>query len=126
MASPKKLLSCVFLNDVLCSYRKADVMIMGRCFGCRHYFSFMSQVESEDMAEDSAYLAESERMNRFAMCMFESCLCDGKFGKLLCFGYSSADGRVKVWKCERFHVESLPSDSMMRRGYLDLVKGLSV
>jgi hypothetical protein len=82
-------------------------------------------MEAQDMDEDSAFLAESERMNRFAMCMFEACLCDGEIGKLACFGTRSFGGRVQVWKCVRFHVERLEANSMMRLSYLDLVKGLS-
>lgn len=44
-----KCLSCVFWDDVLCSYRK-DVRsgVMGRCFKCRHYRRFEREIDEED------------------------------------------------------------------------------
>jgi len=49
MASSKKLLSCGFLLDVLCSYRKdAKFAIMGRCLKCPHYVRFMREMDEED------------------------------------------------------------------------------
>jgi hypothetical protein len=44
-----KVLSCVFLPDVLCSYRKdAKFGVMARCFECRHYRRFMREMDEED------------------------------------------------------------------------------
>ena len=44
-----KVLSCVFFDDVLCSYRKYDGFgIMDRCFKCRHFFRFMREMAEED------------------------------------------------------------------------------
>ena len=52
MASSKKLLSCGFLLDVLCSYRKdAKFAIMGRCLKCPHYVRFMREMDEEDARE---------------------------------------------------------------------------
>jgi hypothetical protein len=44
-----KVLSCVFLNDVLCSYRK-DVKfgVMARCFKCPYFRRFEREMDVED------------------------------------------------------------------------------
>ena len=44
-----KLLSCIFLTDLLCSFRKTDdFRPMQRCFSCKHYLRFMREMEEED------------------------------------------------------------------------------
>ncbi len=44
-----KLLSCVFDDDVLCSFRKyAGFGVMERCFKCDHYRRFEMEMEEED------------------------------------------------------------------------------
>jgi hypothetical protein len=44
-----KLLSCVFFNDVLCSYRKDErFTIMNRCLKCAEYERFEQQMDEED------------------------------------------------------------------------------
>lgn len=49
MVSSEKLLSCAFLPDVLCSYRKDEKFgIMTRCFKCPHYIRFMREMDEED------------------------------------------------------------------------------
>ena len=49
MASSEKLLGCLFLLDVLCSYRKdAGLVVMSRCFKCVHYIRFMAEMDEED------------------------------------------------------------------------------
>jgi len=49
MASSEKLLTCVFLLDVLCSYRRSEkVTIMARCWKCPHYVRFMREMDEED------------------------------------------------------------------------------
>jgi hypothetical protein len=124
--SDPKLFSCLFEQSVLCSHRKSSsITVMGRCFECDTYKACMLRMEEEDEEIDAEALAESERINRFAHCHFESCFCDGAHGKYACFGYEESDGQVKVWKCPRFHVEQLGADSVMRQAYRDLVKGLS-
>lgn len=51
-----KPLSCLFLLDVLCSYRKSERSgIMGRCLKCEHYARFMREMEEEDEATDAFY-----------------------------------------------------------------------
>lgn len=46
----EKLLSCVFLSDVLCSYRKSEKSgVMDRCFKCEYYKRFMLESEEEDI-----------------------------------------------------------------------------
>lgn len=49
MASSKKLLSCAFLLDVLCSYRKSEKSgVMGRCLKCENYARFIREMDKED------------------------------------------------------------------------------
>lgn len=44
-----KVLSCVFLDDVVCSFRKdARFGVMSRCFKCTHYRRFMDEMDEED------------------------------------------------------------------------------
>lgn len=44
-----KLLACVFLPDVLCSYRKdAKFGVMSRCYKCPQYERFMRKMDEED------------------------------------------------------------------------------
>jgi len=43
------VLSCVFFDDVLCSYRKsAKVYVMNRCFECPHFERFEHEMDEED------------------------------------------------------------------------------
>lgn len=120
-------LPCLFVPHVVCFRCKSgDSIVVGRCIGCRHYEAFMSDMLEDDMEEDMAFLAESERLNRFAKCLFEPCLCDGELGKFACFGCCSVGNVLRVCKCPRFHVDKLESGSVMRQSYLDLVKEFSV
>lgn len=49
MMGKKKLFSCFFLADVLCSFRKDERFnVMERCFKCPHYRRFMSEMQEED------------------------------------------------------------------------------
>ena len=42
-------LSCFFLVDVLCLYRKSDTSRpIERCFRCPHHLRFMREVEEEE------------------------------------------------------------------------------
>jgi len=44
-----KLLSCLFLDDVLCSFRESDGSgFMDRCLKCRRYKRFMREMDEED------------------------------------------------------------------------------
>ena len=45
-----KPLSCVFFDDVICSFRKGErgVRIMDRCLKCRHYVRFLREMEKEE------------------------------------------------------------------------------
>jgi hypothetical protein len=81
----------------------------------------MREMESDDEKLDADFLAESERVNRFARCLFDDCLCDGEVGKLLCFGGKLVGSSVEVWKCRRFDVGKLKAGSVMRDAYLGLV-----
>ena len=52
MASDK-LLSCTFLSDVLCSFRKDEKFgVMGRCLKCEHYARFIREMDKEDEEMD--------------------------------------------------------------------------
>ena len=46
----KKSLSCLFLLDVLCSFRKSEKKfgIMDRCLKCEHYKRFLKEMAEED------------------------------------------------------------------------------
>ena len=45
----QKPLSCLFLADVLCSYRKSEKFtVMNRCLKCRHYRRFTREMAEED------------------------------------------------------------------------------
>ena len=45
----KKLLFCMFLPDVLCSYRKNEKFgVMSRCLKCPHYMRFLREMEEEE------------------------------------------------------------------------------
>ena len=49
MASSEKLLTCAFLTDVLCQFRKTEKFaIMDRCLKCPHYLRFMEEMDEED------------------------------------------------------------------------------
>lgn len=58
-----KRLSCLFLDGVLCSFRKTkQVAIMNRCLKCPHYLRFM-----RDMAEeDERVMAEIDSEREFS------------------------------------------------------------
>jgi len=61
MASSETLLSCAFLPDVLCSYRKdAKFGIMARCFKCPHYRRFEREMDEED-EEDARFVEWVEK-----------------------------------------------------------------
>lgn len=41
--------ACVFLDDVLCSYRKSEEFgVMERCFRCPHYRRFIREMDKEE------------------------------------------------------------------------------
>ena len=45
----RKLLSCMFLDDVLCSFRKSEKSgIMNRCLKCPHHRRFNQEMLEED------------------------------------------------------------------------------
>lgn len=44
-----KFLTCVFLLDVLCSFRKTDdFRVMDRCMECRHYLRFSREMQEQE------------------------------------------------------------------------------
>lgn len=57
-----KILSCLFLPDILCSFRKTEKFgIMDRCLRCRYYEEFL-QIMAE---EDEKVMDEIDKMRRF-------------------------------------------------------------
>lgn len=47
----KKLFSCFFLPDVLCSFRKTEQFgVMNRCLKCPYYAKFLREMEEEEEA----------------------------------------------------------------------------
>jgi hypothetical protein len=44
-----KVFTCVFFDDVLCSFRKSDKFaILDQCFKCPHYSRFEREMDEED------------------------------------------------------------------------------
>ena len=59
----KLLLSCVFLTDVLCSFRKSEKFgIMNRCLKCPFYFKFLKEMEEE---EEEEFWDEVDRIRKY-------------------------------------------------------------
>ena len=58
-----KLLSCFFLDDVLCSFRRSEKFgMMDRCESCEHYKRFNREMaEEEDKFFDGVDRAEKLR-----------------------------------------------------------------
>jgi len=58
----KKLLSCVFLRDVLCAFRKSErSYVMERCSTCEHYKRFEREMEEEE----DEFFAEAEKIWKY-------------------------------------------------------------
>lgn len=56
-----KVLSCVFFDDVLCSYRKSKKStVMFRCLKCRHYKRFERMMDEEE----EEFFEEVEKIRR--------------------------------------------------------------
>jgi len=58
-----KVLSCLFLLDVLCSFRTSEKIfgIMDRCLRCKHYLEFLKVMQEED----EKIMDEIDEMRRF-------------------------------------------------------------
>ena len=57
-----KILGCLFLLDVLCSFRKSEGFgVMDRCMKCPHYEEFLRVMD----AEDEKVMDEIDEMRRF-------------------------------------------------------------
>ena len=57
-----KLLSCFFLDDVLCSFRKTDACgVMDRCLKCPHYERFNREMQEQD----ERVMDEIDRIRKF-------------------------------------------------------------
>ena len=82
-----KVLSCVFKNDVLCSFRKSEkVKFMHMCLKCSHYLDFCKEMEDEE----EEFWEEVERIRGAECC----CVCGCKLG--------SGGNRSDVWNvCRR-------------------------
>ena len=64
------VLSCVFYDDFLCSFRKSKKFgVMGRCLKCSHYERFLRVMADEDekvMDEIDRMRDEADRMRKEA------------------------------------------------------------
>ena len=58
----RKVLSCVFFDDVLCSFRKTEhFAIMERCLRCPHLARFEREMDEEDEQE----MAEIDKIRKY-------------------------------------------------------------
>ena len=73
----KKLLSCVWLDDVLCSFRKSEkVKIMNRCWKCEQYKRFLREMEEEDERD----MEEIDFIQKYGYEMYDLFYKKGKGG----------------------------------------------
>jgi len=58
-----KALPCIFVLNVLCSFRKdaEDFRPMQRCFTCSHYFRFLREMEEEE----SKFFEECDKIRKY-------------------------------------------------------------
>lgn len=76
-----KVLSCTFLPNILCSFRRHEkVRVMSRCFRCEHYLRFCREMEEEE----DEFFERVEAIRRKECC----CVCGSKLG---------SDNRSDVW-----------------------------
>jgi len=62
MVDFNKVFSCLFLLDILCSYRKTEKLgVMDRCLNCRYYREFLCIMDEEDQK----VMDEIDEMRRF-------------------------------------------------------------
>jgi hypothetical protein len=117
----KKLFSCVFFDDVLCSFRKSERSgIMNRCSKCPHYERFVEEMGRE---EEEFWREVDEVRDKEFRCHFDGKLCDNHpVGA--CFGVEADSGDLIV--CPRFDVNRLADDSLMKKEFLRLRGGGSV
>ena len=61
--SAEKLLSCLFLLDVLCSFRRRyeKLGIMNRCLECVHYKRFLKEMQEEE----EEFFEEAEKIWKY-------------------------------------------------------------
>jgi len=65
----REILPCVFLDDVLCSYRKTEkVKVMNRCWKCEHYKRFLREMEEEDARD----MEEIDFIHKYGYEMYDS------------------------------------------------------
>ena len=62
MATEKKLFSCFFLSDVVCSFRTSEHFgVMSRCLKCLHYRRFMREMHEEE----EEFWKEEEKIRKY-------------------------------------------------------------
>jgi len=62
LSAEKKLLSCVLLPDVLCSFRESEQFgVMNRCLKCPHYFRFLKEMDEEE----EEFFEEAEKIRKY-------------------------------------------------------------
>lgn len=78
MDRQRKLLSCIFDEKVLCSWRKSeDFRPMERCFTCKHYLRFMREMEEEDQRLDDGI----EKLHKLRACWERGEISEEEFRK---------------------------------------------
>ena len=68
-----KILSCVFFDDVLCSFRRSEKSgIMDRCMNCEHFarFNREMQKEEEEFFEEEGWFRSAQ------FCLICACKLD--------------------------------------------------
>ena len=62
MSSKSKVLPCLFLQEVLCSFRRTENLgVMDRCLRCKYYLRFLRIMHAEDMK----VMDEIDEMRRY-------------------------------------------------------------
>lgn len=110
----EKVLSCVFFDDVSCSFRKSEKpRVVSGCSGCRHYKRFIEEMERED----EEFWNEIDERDKNLRCYCDGKLCSGKPAGA-CFGVKTDDYELIV--CPRFDVNRFPDGSVIKQEFLRL------
>ena len=114
----RKVLSCLFMTNVLCSYVKNEKYgVMDRCMKCPHYEEFLRIMD----AEDQKIMDEFDEILRKEgySCPCDHKLCDNeRVGS--CFSKTFDD--VLDWVCPRFDVDCFADGAMIKVEFLRLRK----
>ena len=125
---------CLFLVDVVCSFKRdllrrgllkkgERVYVLDQCSTCKHYKEFVRGMEKEE----EEFFAEVDRLNREigSTCPCDDKLCDrDNLGS--CFSvFSNPDGSpsdILSDVCPRFNVNCFPNGAVIKKTFLRLHK----